>query len=293
MNTLITSNTIDAHKAAHARHDGPESWKDSTQPPSYGFQLEPSRLITARGKGVSTDGIAGHNTGGCTYETEETDEIKEAQDTNEIKEAHDGDETEETEQIGRATGNSIDTLSPNPLDKIDAAMCDHRVLSYGDFNRSLFMLAQTVRSIEEELKCRLSIPLTAEIAKKWQTSNRDNLDKDHDYVAEFFAKLDLVRFPQGGLARAVEVARSVPPPKQTLPLGAECQLLAKLCRVLQYLSGNKPFFLDGRSAAKVLDIPHRTVADWLHALRRLGVISPVTKGRLGKASRYRYIASEK
>jgi hypothetical protein len=51
-----------------------------------------------------------------------------------------------------------------------------------------------------------------------------------------------------------------------------------------------PFFLDGRSAAKVLGRPHETVASWLRALRRVGVIALEAKGRLRFASRYRYIA---
>ena len=64
----------------------------------------------------------------------------------------------------------------------------------------------------------------------------------------------------------------------------------RLCRQLQIEAGTNPFFLDGRSAAKVLGQPHETVASWLRALRRLEVIALDKKGRRGHASRYRYIA---
>ena len=86
------------------------------------------------------------------------------------------------------------------------------------------------------------------------------------------------------------VRGNISPPKQTELLSAEFQLLANLCWVLQSQAGNTLFFLDGRSAATALGIPHRTVASWLHALCRLGVIILVSQGRRGKASRYRYVA---
>jgi hypothetical protein len=94
------------------------------------------------------------------------------------------------------------------------------------------------------------------------------------------------------LVKAFEVAKHLPPPKQTLRLSRGVQQLASLCRELQRQAGPKPLFLDGRSAAKLLGKPHRTVASWLRALGdpRLRVIELVNKGRLGVASRYRYIA---
>ena len=79
--------------------------------------------------------------------------------------------------------------------------------------------------------------------------------------------------------------------KKTNILPRNVKLLACLCRELQRQAGITPFFLDGRSAAKVLGRPHETVASWLRALCRVGVITLKAKGRLGFASRYLYIAA--
>src|SRR5262249_21670849 len=144
------------------------------------------------------------------------------------------------------------SLGPKLFLKINKAIPECRVLN-GDTNRPLFMLAHTVRSIEEELNVRFSIDATAEVVKRWKASNHGQLEENHDYLAEFLDKLSLVRFPRGqALLRALEIARTVVPPKQTALLSPDVQLLASLCRVLQQQAGKKLFFLDGRSAAKAL-----------------------------------------
>jgi len=173
---------------------------------------------------------------------------------------------------------------------IDEAISECRVSANGNVNRPLFILAHKLRSIEEELNARFSVDVVAEIVHRWKEQNGDHLESEHDYLAELLDKLSLVRFPRGrALARAVEIARNIVPPKQTIRLSSDFQLLAALCGVLQRQVGKKPFFLDGRSGAKALGRPHETVASWLRALCRLGVIKRVSKGSRGMASRYEYI----
>jgi hypothetical protein len=251
-------------------------------------RVKSSLPLKAAGERFSGDVTACSTMDDCTYEIEEPKEPKELKEAKEAKETGETGLAIDTSHPAQRQG--LDKLGPDLLERIDAVICDYRVRADGDFNRSLFMLAHQVRTIEEELNCRFSIPATAKIAEQWQASNQDNLENNHDYFAEFLAKLDLVRFPKGGLARAVEIARRIPPPKQTLILCPKFQLLAKLCCVLQWQAGDEPLFLDGRSAATALDIPHSTAASWLRALCRLNVITPVKKGSRGMASRYRYIA---
>jgi hypothetical protein len=278
MSTVVTSDRINRSETTEGHQNGPDSWQNST-----GRSLNPLRAslpCTAIGEGIIGDETGRSQTDECTYETDETDEPEEAQ---EREEAEGTKELEEREEI--------DSLGPKLFCRINDAISECRV-SGGDINRPLFMLAHKVRSIEEELNVRFSINATVEIVKRWQASNQDHLENDHDYPAEFLDKLWLVRFPKGrALATAVEIARNIAPPKQTELLSADVQLLAKLCCVLQDQAGNKPFFFDGRSAAKALGIPHRTVASWLRALCWLGVIIPVSQGRRGRASRYLYLAT--
>jgi len=68
------------------------------------------------------------------------------------------------------------------------------------------------------------------------------------------------------------------------------RLLVCLCRELQALSGQEPFFLSSRTAAALLQVDHATAARWLKLLRLDGVLYLVTEGskKTGRASTYVY-----
>jgi hypothetical protein len=291
MNTL-TTNTVEPPQPPQGREHGAKAWKDFTRPALT--RLKPSLPPTAGGDRLSSDVTSCPTRADCTDETEEIEDLEE------LEEIKDLEGFEKAEQIGQATDiepsanrREIDKLSPDLLERIDVAISQYRVLYDRDFNRPFFLLAHEVRSIEEDLNCRFSIRVYAHTVKRWQALNEDHLDNDHDYLAEFLDKLSLVRLPKGrALAKAVEKAGTIAPPKQTERLSAKVQLVAKVCCVLQRQAGDEPFFLDGRSAAKAFGIPHRTVASWLRALCELDVIVLVSQGRPGKASRYRYVAQE-
>jgi hypothetical protein len=275
MNTLITSNTIEPPETPAGREYAPEASRDAAQPSSNGSRLKHSRLIRPDDNGVSDAETAYANADECTYETDEIDEAEEAEETQEPE------ELEEKEELA--------TLGPKLSMAIDDAISECRVSANRNVNRPLFILAHKVRSIEEELNARFSMDVIADILHRWKEQNRDHLEDDHDYLAEFLDKLWLVRFPRGrALAMAVETAKNIVPPEQTLRLSSDFQLLATLCGALQQQRGQKPFFLDGRAAAIALGKPHETVASWLRALCRLGVIRLISKGRRGVASRYVY-----
>jgi|SRR5882724_9145454 len=285
MNTLVTSNTIEPPEITDGSEHGPEASKDVTGPVLY--QLKVSLPPTTGGQGIISGETGLSKTDDCTYETYETYETDE---TYEIEEAEEPEETQETEELEEKE--ELASLGPRLSVAIDEAISEC-IAANRNINRPLFMLAHKLRSIEKEQNARFSVDVVAEIVHRWQEQNSDHLENDHDYVAEFLDKLSLVRFPRGrALARAVEIARAIVPPEQTKRLSCDFQLLASLCGVLQHQAGKKPFFLDGRSAAKALGRPHETVASWLRALCRLGIIVLVSRGRPGKASRYWYVAQE-
>jgi hypothetical protein len=212
--------------------------------------------------------------------TEETEEIKETKESQESEESGEVVECEETGESNRDLWCIIDN-----------AVCQCPVITHKSTNRPLFMLAHKIRGFEEEQASMFSLDVITEIVRRWQSRNQHNLEDNHDYLMEFLDKLSLVRHPKGrALVNAFVAAKRLPPPKQTTGLSRDVQLLACLCRELQRGAGENPFFLDGRSAAKVIGLRHETVASWLRALQRLWVIKLETKGRRGFASRYRYIA---
>ncbi len=300
MSTAVTSNTIELPEALEGREQGFEAWKDVTQPASNGFRLRHSQPTTPAHNGVSSEETAWANTDGCTYETHEIKETEEAQEAEERQEAQETEESEENEETDEPTEprktNGLekrekkDSIGPKLWGTIDEAISKCEVTDNRDINRPLFMLAHKVRSIEEELNVHFSTNLTVAVVRRWQARNHDHLEDDHDYVTEFLDKLSLVRYPKGrALARAVEIARGLVPPKKTAFLSPDVQLLASLCKVLQQQRGKKPFFLDGRSAATALGRPHETVASWLRGLHHLGVIRRESRGVRGMASLYSYL----
>jgi hypothetical protein len=286
MNTLVTSNTIEPPETTEDGEYAPEASRDAAQPSSNGCRLRKSRLSRLDDSGVSNDETGYANTDDCTYETYEIEEAEEADETQETEELEEKKEKEEKEELAR--------LSPRLSMAIDEAISKCRVSRNRDVNRPLFILAHEQSTIEEELNVRFSLNAIIEIVQRWREQNHDHLDEDYDYLIEYLDKLSLVRYPRGrALARAVEIARGLVPPPQTKLLSADVQLLASLCGVLQEQGGKKPFFLDGRAAAKALGKPHETVASWLRALCQLGVITRVSKGCRGMASRYAYLDKRK
>jgi hypothetical protein len=287
MTTAVTSNTIEPPEISGGREYGPEASRDAAQPSSNGSRLRKSRLTRPDDNGVSNDETAYANTDDCTYETHETYELHEAQETDESEEAQEANENQESTDL--ANREEVRCLGPRLSIRIDEVILKCGV-SDGDVNRPLFLLAHEVRSIEEELNRRFSLDANAQVVRRWEAQNHDQLEDGHDYLAEFLDKLSLVRYPKGrALARAVEIARGLVPPRQTTLLSSDVQLLASLCKVLQQKAGDKPFFLDGRSAAKALGKPHETVASWLRGLHHLGVIRRESRGVRGMASLYSYL----
>ena len=213
---------------------------------------------------------------------EETEEAEEAEEAEGPEGPKDSNERKEIDGLG--------PLDSDLSERIDQAVIECKVQSNNDVNRPLFMLAHKLRGIQEELDIRFSVDVLETVIYRWKFFSKQYVNDHHDYLTELLDKLSLVRFPEGhALAMALEIANGAAPPKKTERLSADVQLLASLCRELQRQAGNKPFFLDGRSAAKVLGRAHETVASWLRALQRLGVIRRVSRGCPGMASRYLYV----
>jgi hypothetical protein len=71
------------------------------------------------------------------------------------------------------------------------------------------------------------------------------------------------------------------------------RLLVGVCRELQRLAGDRPFFLGCRDAGRLLAIPFQKAASYLRRLCADSVLSRTSKGNriTGKASEYRYLAA--
>jgi response regulator of citrate/malate metabolism len=72
-------------------------------------------------------------------------------------------------------------------------------------------------------------------------------------------------------------------------------LLASVCRALQKMMGDKPFFLSTRKAGQLLNMSHEQACRYLAVLEQDGWIQTVKKGTINgrKATEYRYTGDNK
>jgi hypothetical protein len=108
-----------------------------------------------------------------------------------------------------------------------------------------------------------------------------------------------VRFAKGfgPIEQAFELAMATPPPVEVQEYDQEpLKLLASLCRELQRIAGEAPFFLACRKAGELVGVDHATASRWLFLMVQEGLLEEVKKGyqegNKRQASRYRYLGSD-
>ncbi|MFH1921701.1 MAG: bifunctional DNA primase/polymerase [Planctomycetota bacterium] len=112
---------------------------------------------------------------------------------------------------------------------------------------------------------------------------------------DFAEAWDKVRFPEGAgpmdeiYQRAV---RTDPPEVASQYESPKLRLLVALCRELQRVWGDAPFYLSVRTAAHYVEVDVSTACRWLRGLRLDGILKLTTRGdqKKRRASRYVYLA---
>ncbi len=116
-----------------------------------------------------------------------------------------------------------------------------------------------------------------------------------DTWADFIVAWERVKYPAGASpvdAAFARAAASAPPAKAVqLYRDGPILLLAALCRELQGTAGDGDFYLDVRTAGRLLNVDHSTAWRWLKVLCAEGILQA---GEIGskatrKASRFRYL----
>ena len=75
--------------------------------------------------------------------------------------------------------------------------------------------------------------------------------------------------------------------------GESVRLLVALCCTLQGLAGDKPFYLDCRTAGRLLGVSHVVAHSLLRLLGRNRVLKVTTPGTRNRATEFRYVAGDK
>jgi hypothetical protein len=160
-------------------------------------------------------------------------------------------------------------------------------------NKMLHELAREIRGVEKRRGKKLTTAQYKAIYDKWEAASRPFLQAGRDYFTELLAKLNCVTVPKGEtLSAAFERAKAKPPPAKILALpNIQVRLFASLCRELQEMAGDQPFMLCQMSVAKLFGhSSHRTISNWIRALKTLGVLKPAEAAiPNARAARYFYV----
>jgi hypothetical protein len=100
------------------------------------------------------------------------------------------------------------------------------------------------------------------------------------------------------MAKIFDKAIRLEPPQiavEKYPDNSNLKLLVSLCRELQRAAGENPFFLDVRTAAKLLNSYPMQISRWFFLLETDGILKVISKGKMtrsgGIATRFKYIAN--
>lgn len=170
----------------------------------------------------------------------------------------------------------------------------HLPHAFGNRHRCIFQLARTLKGLPQYADSPAED--LREIVRAWHAKAVENLGtKDFDSSWwDFIESWDQVLYPigDGTVDRAIKQAAAEPVPAVADRYESEAvRRLVAVCRQLQIMAGDKPFFLSSRSVAKLCKSTAPTAALRLRGLCRDKVLKLVEQGKLEgrKASEYRYL----
>jgi hypothetical protein len=134
-----------------------------------------------------------------------------------------------------------------------------------------------------------------QLIKLWHSQAAPNI-KTLDFAitwSDFFHGWSNVKYPEGlvlsKILNRMSTGNFDSDRFERLGYGNEAIKLAHLCRELQIEAGNSPFFLSCRIAGEVVGIAFHNAAKILNTFVKDQILELVEIGRMGKASRYRYL----
>lgn len=166
-------------------------------------------------------------------------------------------------------------------------------------NDRLFTLARAVKSLEIQ-SGKFSPAQLREVFSRWYNVAteflRPELTRD-EYMTQFLNAYASAKVPlgEGVIAQAWKSAQEKPLPPEAVKNfeDGEKRLVVALCRELQIIAGQEPFYLAARTVQRLLKQDgHATAARWLRSLCVLQILTEIEKGSGVRASRYRFNISK-
>ncbi len=187
--------------------------------------------------------------------------------------------------------------SPSSLlqEQIVRAIVASLPLVIGQRNHRIFHLAREFKAIEPLNNANIGD--LRPYVKEWHKRALSVIGTKpfEETWADFVIAWGNVRFPigQGAIETAFARAHTAAPPQRVVELYEDNTiiLLAKICRELQLMAGDRDFFLDCRTAGRLIGVHHSTAWRYFVALVADRVLLPGEKGSAltRKASRFRFV----
>jgi hypothetical protein len=227
------------------------------------------------------------------------------------------DVTDETDAIGCASvlvskalsspfvGASGSDSHPAPFDKKNV---DLSKLSVADAvalampsrihqnNDQLFILGRAVKRLESNSGQTFTPAQLREVFTEWHGQALPFLRKEKtrdDYMIQFMNAYKSAKIPLGedGVKMAWKRVQENPLPPEAIGHFEDDnkRRLVALCRELQIIHGQQPFFLSARTVQQLFKMEsHIEPARWLRSFCVLKILNEVEKGKGVRASRYRF-----
>ncbi len=210
------------------------------------------------------------------------------------------EDTEDTEDTAHPSQHRLSSLRPSCARLRPSVL--HAITSTlpkapGQRRRGIFVLCRYLKAIPDLASADL--PTLRPVVVEWHRQALPFITTKAftETWADFIDAWARVKFPagQGVVDAAFQRAVASKPPPKAVALYAEppVLLLASLCRELQRIAGDGPFFLDCRTAGRLVGFHHATAWRLLTVvLPADGILAGGAKGSKGthKANEYRYIA---
>ena len=202
-------------------------------------------------------------------------------------------ETEVTDAIfGRSVAPSTPSLCLTVEQAVEMALPD----KIHQNNDRLFTLARAVKTIEAQSD-KFTPTRLRDIFSQWYGRAAQFLRPEQsrdEYMVQFLNAYASARVPfgEGVVSQAWKAAQEKPLPPEAVELfeDATLRLVVALCRELQIVAGQAPFYLAARTLQRLLHQDgHATAARWLKTLCVLEILAVVKPGTGVLATRYRYL----
>ena len=182
-----------------------------------------------------------------------------------------------------------DTLGEDELPtRIESAIFASLPTGPGRRNSQVMVLARALKGVAELADAPAQS--LREYVRRWHEQALPVIGTQpfEETWIDFLRAWPRAKFPLGGepIRQVFEAAKRAAIPSIAMQYEQpQLRLLVALCRQLQLVAGDQPFFLSCRTAGSLLGVDHTTAWRWLFLLKEDGLLEETEKGSGGRSGR--------